>query len=81
MYRVLPERRIAATAVASAGYKLLDKWATRISKGGKIPKIKGRAHWIVGDPYADEDQTACVAFDCPRQAEAYFNGLQNLRAA
>ena len=81
MYRVLPERGIAATAVASAGYKLLDKWATRISKGGKTPKIKGRAHWIICDPYADDDQTACIAFDCPRQAEAYLGGLQNLRAA
>lgn len=23
----------------------------------------------------------CVPFDCPRQAEAMLNGLQNLRAA
>jgi hypothetical protein len=81
MYRTLPERGISMTAVSSAGYKPVDKYAARISRGGSIPKLKGRAHWIVCDPMADADAQLCVPFDCPRQAEAMLNGLQNLRAA
>lgn len=80
LYRTLPERGLSLTAVSSAGYKVVDKYAARISRGGKVPKLKGRCHWIVVDPMT-EDGHACIAFDCPRQAEAYFNGLQNLRAA
>lgn len=75
----LPERQHSSLAVASAGYKVLDSFATRISKGGKFPKIRGRAHWIVVDDQADYDANFCTAFKCPRQAEAYLNGLQNLR--
>lgn len=81
MQRTLPERGVSLTAVSSAGYKVVDKYAARISHGGSNPKIKGRAHWIVCDPMADQDANVCVAFDCPRQAEAMLNGLQNLRAA
>ncbi len=81
MYRTFAERSLSATFVASAGYKIVDKFATRISRGGKVPKLKGRAHWIICDPMADEGEIACIAFDSPRQAEAYLNGLQNLRAA
>lgn len=81
MYRTLPERGLSALAVSSAGYKVVDKYAARISRGGTIPKLKGRAHWIVCDPQADDDAHLAVAFDCPSQAEAYLNGLQNLRAA
>lgn len=81
MHRTLPERGISMTAVSSAGYKVVDKYAARISRGGSAPKIKGRAHWIVCDPMADGDAQVCVPFDCPRQAEAMLNGLQNLRAA
>lgn len=77
----VPERMHASLAVASAGYKVLDKYAARISRGGKLPKIRGRAHWIVFDTQADYDETFGVAFKSPRQAEAYLNGLQNLRAA
>jgi hypothetical protein len=77
----LPERMHSALAVASAGYKVLDKYAARISRGGKLPKIRGRAHWIVFDTQAEYDETFGVAFKSPRQAEAYLNGLQNLRAA
>jgi len=80
MHRALPERGVSMTAVSSAGYKVVDKYATRISRGGTSPKIKGRAHWIVCDPMADEDAQVCVPFDCPRQAEAMLNGLQNLRS-
>lgn len=80
MHRTLPERGLSVTAVSSAGYKPVDKYAARISRGGSIPKMKGRAHWIVCDPQADEDAQVCIAFDCPRQAEALLNGLQNLRA-
>lgn len=81
MERTLPERGHSALIVASAGYKVVDKYAARISRGGKIPKIKGRAHWIICDPFIDGDGTKLVAFKCPRQAEAYLGGLQNLRAA
>ena len=76
----LPERGHSALCVASAGYKVVDKWASRISKGGKMPKLRGRAHWIIGDDQAEHDQSFLVAFKCPHQAEAYLNGLQNLRA-
>lgn len=77
----LPERLHASLCVASAGYKVLDKYASRISRGGKLPKLRGRAHWIVFDTQAEYDETFGVAFKSPRQAEAYLNGLQNLRAA
>ena len=75
----LPERQHSSLAVASAGYKVLDRFATRISKGGSFPKLRGRAHWIVVDDQADYDANFCTAFKCPRQAEAFLNGLQNLR--
>lgn len=80
IHRTLPERGMSMTAVSSAGYKIIDKYGARISRGGKIPKIKGRAHWVVCDPYSDDNAMACVAFDEPRQAEMYFGALQNLRA-
>ena len=76
----LPERGHSSVCVASAGYKVVDKYAARISKGGKFPKLRGRAHWMICDPQADKDQSLVVAFKCPVQAEAYMNGLQNLRA-
>ena len=76
----LPERGHAALAVASAGYKITDKFAARISRGGKIPRLRGRAHWIVCDPMAEADASLCAAFKSPRQAEAYLSGLQNLRS-
>lgn len=79
MVRVLPERGISALAVVSAGYKCVDNYASRISRGGKVPKLRGRAHWIVADPSADDDSQMCFAFDCPTRAEAMLNGLQNLR--
>jgi len=81
MERTLPERERRSLIVCSAGYKLIDKYGVRISKGGKIPKIRGRAHWVVTDPFAGYDETSSVAFKSPQQAEAYLNGLQNLRAA
>lgn len=81
MERTLPERSARAVIVSSSGYKLVDKYAARISRGGKAPKIRGRAHWICVDPFADYDETHAVAFKSARQAEAYLNGLQNLRAA
>jgi hypothetical protein len=77
----LPERGHSALCVASAGYKVVDQYAARISRGGKMPKLRGRAHWIVCDPQADFDASLCTAFKDPRQAEAYLNGLQNMRAA
>lgn len=76
----LPERGHSALCVASAGYKPVDKYAARISRGGKIPKLRGRAHWVVCDPQAEFDASLAVAFKDPQQAEAYLNGLQNLRA-
>ena len=79
MHHFLPERDHSALLVASAGYKLVDKWASRISRGGKQPKFEGRAHWIVVDPFTDGQMAQ--AFTCPRQAEVYLSGLQNLRAA
>lgn len=80
MYRTLPERGISALGVASSGYKILDKYATRISRGGRIAKIKGRSHWIVADPHCEDDGALLMPFDDPVQAEAYFGALQNLRA-
>lgn len=77
----LPEREVATLCVASAGYKSGDEFARRISKGSGLPKLRGRAHWIIGDPQADHDANMFQAFKCPRQAEAYMDGLQNLRAA
>ncbi len=79
MERDFPERGASALIVSSAGYKVVDKYATRISRGGKMPKIRGRAHWICVDPFAEDDETRAVAFKSARQAEAYLNGLQNLR--
>jgi hypothetical protein len=76
----LPERNHATVCVASGGYKLADKFSRRISKSSGQIKIRGRAHWIVCDPQAEVDESLCVAFKTPRQAEAYLNGLQNLRA-
>ena len=81
MTRVLPERGHMFLAVASAGYKIVDKFATRISRGGTIPKVTGRAHWIVCDPEADLAVPMCRAFEEPELALAYLNGLQTLRAA
>ena len=81
MYRTLPERGFSFCAVSSAGYKILDKYASRISRGGVIPKVKGRAHWLVCDDQAEGPEMPVVAFEEPWQAEAYLNGLQNLRAA
>jgi len=77
----LPERGLAAVGVASGGYKLTDNYARRISRGGNGLKLRGRAHWVVYDPDGEEDESLCVAFKSARQAEAYLNGLQNLRAA
>ncbi len=81
MQHHLPERGHTTLMVASAGYKVVDKYAARISRGGKMPKLSGRAHWIVVDPQAGHDATFCAAFTDPAQAEAYLGGLQNLRAA
>lgn len=81
MQHSLPERGHTALLVASAGYKMIDKWATRISRGGKVPKVNGRAHWIVVDPYTDEGECMAHAFKSPELAEVFLNGLQNLRAA
>ena len=81
MQHYMPERGHTTLMVASAGYKVVDKYAARISRGGKVPKMAGRAHWIVVDPQAEADATFCAAFTDPRQAEAYLGGLQNLRAA
>lgn len=76
----LPERGESMIGVASAGYKIVDKYARRISRGGGV-KLRGRAHWIVYDDQAEGDEDVAKAFKSPRQAEAYLNGLQNLRAA
>lgn len=80
MLHTLPERQHTALLIASSGYKLVDKWATRISRGGKLPTLPGRAHWIVGDPYAEHDQSLCHGFRSALEAEAFLSGLQNLRA-
>ena len=77
--QTMPEQERSTLCVASAGYKLADEYAARISKGGKNFSLRGRAHWIVGDDQADEAESAFVAFKSARQAEAYFSGLQNLR--
>ena len=79
MDHTLPERQHSALLVSSAGYKVMDKYATRISRGGIVPKLRGRAHWIICDPYADYDGNFVMAFKDPVQAEAYLNALQNLR--
>jgi transposase-like protein len=75
----LPERGHSALCVASSGYKVVDKYAARISRGGTVPKLRGRAHWIVVDPYCEQDWNFCTAFTSARQAEAYLNGLANIR--
>lgn len=76
----IPERSHSALCVASAGYKMFDRFATRISRGGKVPKMRGRCHFIIGDPQAEPDESMCTAFKSARQAEAFMGGLQNLRA-
>lgn len=75
----LPERGHSALCVASAGYKIVDKYAGRISHGGVIPKLRGRAHWLIIDPYCDRDENFITPFKSSIQAEVYLNGLQNLR--
>lgn len=75
----MPERGTTTLCVASAGYKMLDKFASRISRGGKVPKVKGRAHWIVVDPMAPADGSFCVAFTEPAAAKAYLDGLTAAR--
>lgn len=75
----LPERGLSALCVASAGYKVVDKYAGRISRGGVIPKLRGRAHWMIVDPFCDRSENFVTAFKSPVQAEVYLNGLQNLR--
>lgn len=77
MHHGLPERSHDALMVASAGYKIVDKYASRISRGGKIPRLYGRAHWIIVDDQSETDRG--VAFKEPNKAEAYLSGLQNLR--
>lgn len=79
MDHAMAERGTNALFVASAGYKSIDKYAARISRGGKIPKMRGRAHWIVVDPMAGEDGSLCVAFTEPGQARAYLDGLTAAR--
>lgn len=76
----LPERGHSALCVASGGYKVVDKYAARISRGGTMPKLRGRAHWIICDPQAERDENFLMAFKAPIQAECYLNSLQNLRA-
>lgn len=76
----LPERGHSALCVASAGYKIMDSFAARISRGGKIPKVRGRAHWLVCDPQAEPDESLFSAFKSAKQAESYLSGLQNLKA-
>lgn len=79
MYHTLPERGIHALFVASSGYKVVDDFAARISRGGKLPKIRGRAHWIVVDPKAEFDSDAALAFKDPEKAMNYLGSLQNMR--
>ena len=81
MHHTLPERNHTALLVASAGYKLVDHYAMRISRGGSLPKLTGRAHWVLVDPFADDAAYMSTPYACPRQAMAALNGLQNLRAA
>lgn len=81
MSHPLPERGHEALLVASSGYKMVDYYAARISRGGKDPKLSGRAHWIACNPQAEPHEDFLTAFKSPRAAEAYMNGLQNLRAA
>jgi hypothetical protein len=80
IYHTMAERQKNVIGVASAGYKMIDQYAARISRGGVIPKFKGRCHWIVCDDQADESEWAGKVFDSARQAQAYLSGLQNLRA-
>jgi hypothetical protein len=77
--RTLPERGTSALIVSSAGYKMLDRYAERISRGGKQPKLRGRVHWIVIDPFAAYHETRAVAFKSPDQAAVYLGGLRSLR--
>ena len=80
MYRTLPERQHSFVAVSSAGYKMLDRYAARISRGGVIPKVKGRCHWIICDDQPRDEGWRMIAFDDALRAEAYLSSLQNLRA-
>lgn len=75
----LPERGTTTLCVASAGYKVVDNFASRISHGGKAPRIRGRAHWIVVDPLAPAGAALCTAFTEPEQAAAYKAGLDMAR--
>ena len=76
----LPERGHSAVCVASAGYKVVDKYAARISHGGAVPKLRGRAHWMIVDPFCDRSENFITVFKSALQAEIYLNGMQNLRA-
>jgi hypothetical protein len=80
LYRAFPERNVSTIAISSAGYKLVDSFAARISRGGIVPKVAGRAHWVICDDQADDDTYAGKAFENPVEAEAYLSALQNLRA-
>ena len=75
----LPERGTTTLCVASSGYKVVDSFASRISRGGKTPRIRGRAHWIVVDPMAPAGSALCTAFSEPEQAAAYKSGLEMAR--
>lgn len=79
MTHSLPERGHHAALCASAGYKPLDKYAERISRGGQIPKMRGRYHIAIVDPSARHDEDFVTLFNNARQAGAFLNGLQNLR--
>lgn len=70
-----PERGTTTLCVASSGYKVVDSYAARISRGGKSPKMKGRTHWIVVDSMAPVDGSFCTAFTDPAAAKAYQDGL------
>lgn len=80
LQHTLPEREKDTCLVASAGYKALDDYATRISRGNGVPKLRGRCHFIVIDPFANYDEDFCMPFKSARHAEIHLNGLQNLRA-
>lgn len=77
----IPGRQQTTCMIASAGFKELDNYAARISKGGKVLGRYGRTNWIVADTEADEHEQFLTPFTSADQAEAYLNGLQNLRAA
>lgn len=70
----VPERNLTTLCVASGGYKVMDQYAERISRGGVIPKLMGRCNFIICDPAPDG--LRAVAFPEARQARAYLRGLQ-----